>query len=58
MITLRSSIQFKKQKTTCNMIKLSSDNGVECANYNGSLNVKELKKKKNLHVGYLKIMAY
>lgn len=35
------------------MIKLSSDNnGVECANYNGSLNVKELKrKKKNLHVG-------
>lgn len=36
------------------MIKLSSDNnGVECANYNGSLNVKELKRKekKNLHVG-------
>lgn len=42
------------------MIKLSSDNnGVECANYNGSLNVKELKRKKKTYMwAHLKIMAY
>jgi len=43
------------------VIKLSSDNNdVECANYNGSLNVKELKrkkKKKNYMWAHLKIMA-
>lgn len=52
MGTLKSSIQFLKQFLKLHpMIKFSADNnGVGCANWNGSLNVREFKKK-DIHVG-------